>query len=241
VAGAIEHRPASRYGPGVAMHRFMWVLVALAGCKNDGAAASDPPVAKPRPLAGVYPEQWRCDSVATLEALGQALGGTVKQIDSALSVPRGLPHPCNYEVSGRELEYWSFDVDCRDGMKQRADALFEQYKLTSRERVEQYEALADAGAQRPGAGGKPHGRPEHDAHADGDAGVELHAPAPAVEVTVGAKGLDHHGQGLIFIDDDAPCYVRVVGKDATRRLELARLLASHLTFANAPMTPRQGP
>jgi hypothetical protein len=60
-------------------------------------------------------------------------------------------------------------------------------------------------------------------------------------VAVGAKGLDHHGQGLIFVDDDAPCYVRVLGKDAARRLELARLIAKNLTFANAPMTPRAFP
>jgi hypothetical protein len=213
----------------------MWILVALAGCKNDGGAASDPPAAVRRPLAGVYPERWRCDSVATLEALGQVLGGVVKPVDSALSVPRGLPHPCNYEVSAHELEYWTFDVDCRDGMKQRADALFEQYKTTSRELVEQYEALADAGAQKP-TPGKPHG-----AHADGDAGSELRPPALAVEVAVGAKALDHHGRGLIFIDDDAPCYVRVVGKDAARRLELAKLVARNLTFANAPMTPRAAP
>jgi hypothetical protein len=235
---SIEHRAASRYRLGVAMHRFMWVLAALAGCKNDGAA-SDPPTAVPRALAGVYPEQWQCDSIASLAALGQVLGGAVKQVDSALSVPRGLPHPCNYEVSGHELEYWSFDVDCRDGMKQRADALFEQYKATSRELVEQYEALADAGAQKPGAAGKPHA--PHDAHAGSDAGVELHPPSPAVAVAVGAKGLDHHGQGLLFIDDDAPCYVRVVGKDAARRLELAKLIAKNLTFANAPMTPRAAP
>ena len=60
----------------------------------------------------------------------------------------------------------------------------------------------------------------------------------ATEVQVGAKGLDHHGQGLIFVDDDAPCYVRVVGPDAGRRLELAKLIAKNLTFENAPMTPR---
>ena len=47
--------------------------------------------------------------------------------------------------------------------------------------------------------------------------------------------------GLIFIDDDAPCYVRVVGNDAARRLELAKLLAKNLTFANAPMSPRAFP
>ena len=213
------------------MRRFLWVLVVLAGCKDNGAAASKPPPAPPRQLAGVYPEKWGCDSVATLEALGQLLGGTVKQIDSAMSVPRGLPHPCNYEVQAQGVEIWSFDIDCRDGMKQRADALFAQYKTTSQELVQQYEAKADAGATRHNAPGAKHA----------DAGAELHAPEPAVEVPVGAKGLDHHGQGLIFIDDDAPCYVRVVGKDAARRLELAKLLAKNLTFANAPMTPRAFP
>ena len=68
--------------------------------------------------------------------------------------------------------------------------------------------------------------------------MPIHAPSGAVDVEVGAKGLDHHGQGLLFIDDDAPCYVRVVGPDAQRRLALARAIAKNLTFANAPMTPR---
>ena len=211
------------------MRRFLWVLVVLAGCKDNGATASDPPPAPPRPLAGVYPEKWSCDSVATLEALGQLLGGAVKQLDSTMSVPRGVPHPCTYEVQAQELEYWTFDVDCRDGMKQRADALFAQYKTTSQELVQQYEAKADAGVKHSDPGVKHN-----------DAGAER-APELAVEVAVGAKGLDHHGQGLIFIDDDAPCYVRVVGKDAARRLELAKLLAKNLTFANAPMSPRAFP
>jgi hypothetical protein len=30
----------------------------------------------------------------------------------------------------------------------------------------------------------------------------------------------------------------VVGPDATRRLDLAKMLAKNLTFANAPMSPR---
>jgi hypothetical protein len=176
----------------------------------------------------VYPEQWRCESIASLDALGAALGGTVKAMDSALSVPRGLPRPCNYEVQAAQLEYWTFDIDCRDGMKQRADALFAQYKQSSDDMVQQYNALADAG---------PHEKPAKPAPGI-DAAPPARAPEGAAEVAVGAKGLDHHGQGLIFIDDDAPCYVRVVGPDSTRRLDLARLIAKNLTFANAPMTPR---
>ena len=202
------------------MHRFLWVLAVLAGCKDNSAAASDPQrTAAPPHLAGIYPEQWRCDSIASLETLGQLLGGTARQLDSALAVPHGLPHPCSYEILTPEPEYWTFDVDCRDGMKQRADALFAQYRDDSSEAVARYSQI-DAGVGKPG-----------------DAGV-ARPPEPAVSVAVGAKGLDHHGEGLIFIDDDAPCYVRVAGKDAARRLELARLIAKTLTLANAPMTPR---
>ena len=213
------------------MRRLPWVLVGVAGsiagplgCKDDRPAAPEPPAAAPRVLAGVYPDQWKCDSVAAPDALGRIFGGAVTQLASAITMPRGLPHPCSYEVHLREPEFWTFDVDCRDGMKQRADALFAQYRTTSRELVQQYDALSDAGAIKPT-----------------DSGVEVRPPEDAVEVAVGAKGLDHHGRGLVFIDDDAPCYVRVVGKDAARRLELARLLATHLTFANAPMTPRAQP
>jgi len=205
------------------MRRFLWVLAVLAGCKDQSAAASDPPAAAAPPhLAGIYPDQWGCDRVATPAALGQLLGGTARPIDSPASVPHGVPHPCSYEVLMPEPEYWTFDVDCRDGMKQRADALFAQYRETSREAVAHYAGL-DAGV----AGARP-----------GDAGVAARPPEPAVEVAVGAKGLDHHGEGLIFIDDDAPCYVRVTGKDAARRLALARLIAKNLTLDNAPMVPR---
>jgi hypothetical protein len=205
----------------------MLVLGMAAGCRgscgDDRAAAPDPHAGSQRPLAGVYPEQWKCDSIATPAALGELFGGTVRPVESALPVERGLPRPCTYEVSARELEFWTFDIDCREGMKQRADALFEQYKEQSREAIELYTLRATGS----GSGAKPR-----------DAGVELRPPEPAVVVAVGAKGLDHRGQGLIFIDDDAPCYVRVVGKDAARRLELAKLIAKNLTFANAPMTPR---
>jgi hypothetical protein len=99
--------------------------------------------------------------------------------------------------------------------------LFEQYKTGSSDIIEQYDALADAGAVKAN-----------------DAGTSITRPEPAVEVDVGAKGLDHHGQGLVFVDDDAPCYVRVVGPNAAHRLAVAQAIAKNLTFANAPMTPR---
>jgi hypothetical protein len=217
------------------MRRCLWIPVVvgcapavLIACKDDRAAPPAADHAAPaRRLAGVYPDDWKCDSAAPPDALAAVLGGAVRPVDSAINVTKGLPHPCNYEVritGAKDPERWTFDIDCRDGMKQRADALFEQYRQTSHDLVTQYDTLADAGAIKPT-----------------DSGVEVRPPEEAVDVAVGAKGLDHHGRGLVFIDDDAPCYVRVVGKDAARRLELARLVAKHLTFANAPMTPRAQP
>jgi hypothetical protein len=212
--------------------RSSWCIVALAlgglaGCKNDGSAATTEKAkdVEPKKLAGVYPDKFQCDSILTPDALGQVLNGSVHVLDSASSVPRGIAHPCNYEVTvNGAAEYWTFDFDCRDGAKQRADKLFEQYKSGSTDMIEQYDALADAGAVKAN-----------------DAGTSISRPEPATEVDVGAKGLDHHGQGVIFVDDDAPCYVRVIGPEAARRLALAQAIAKRLTFANAPMTPRPFP
>ncbi|HEY4241702.1 MAG TPA: hypothetical protein VGM88_17895 [Kofleriaceae bacterium] len=210
------------------------LLFALAACSDHSAAStpagSDEPHIK---LSGVYPEQWKCTSVMTPEAAGAALDGTVRPIDTAMTPPRGVPQPCNYEVTRPDgtLEYWTFDIDCRDGMKQRADALFAQYKEQSDDLVTAYKALPDAPP--------PPKHPKVDK--DVDAMVPSHPPEPAAEVAVGAKGLDHHGQGILFIDKEAPCYVRVVGPDATRRLDFARLIEKGLTFDNAPMTPRRSP
>jgi hypothetical protein len=217
------------------MRRTIILLIALSACKSESAGEPQPKPAEPeRKLAGVYPEKFTCDSVASPADLGSVLGGEVRQIESPSSVPRGLPHPCTYEVAAQAPEYWTFDFDCRDGMKQRADALFAQYTRTSAELMDSYNSASDAGPT-PGvkidAGTK-------DKTIDAGPEVVRRAPENASEVKVGARGLDHHGQGLLFIDDDAPCYVRVVGPDSARRLALAQLVAKNLTFANAPMTPR---
>jgi hypothetical protein len=197
-------------------------LLAIAACSQDAPSNAKPkPVEATLKLAGVFPDEFHCESITTLDALGQVLEGTARVIDTPMTVPRGVPKPCNYELqTTRGAEYWTYDFDCRDDYKARADALFVQYREQGDALVQQYNALADAGI-------KPT-----------DAGIAIHAPERAAEVDVGAKGLDHHGQGLLFIDDDAPCYVRVVGPDPLRRLELAKLIAKNLTFDNAPMTPR---
>lgn len=201
------------------------LLALLAACSSEGAATktTDKTAEPERKLAGVFPDRFQCDSITKPEQIAQLLGAVkANKLESAMSTPKGVPQPCNYEVvMPSVLEYWTYDIDCRDNMKQRADALFAQYKRTSGELVAQYDQMSDAGLVKPT-----------------DAGIVVKRPDDAAEVEVGAKALDHHGQGLLFIDDDAPCYVRVIGPDAPRRLELAKLVAKNLTFANAPMTPR---
>jgi hypothetical protein len=208
------------------VRRLIVVLLAASGCGNSNSPPPPPPKTADQPikLAGVYPEKFQCDSIVTPDVMSQVLGAPAHPLDSAMSPPKGVPMPCSYLLDSNPQETWTFDIDCRDGMKQRADALFAQYTTDSASQVQEYEKLQDAGALKPS-----------------DAGIVQHAPEGAAEVNVGSKGLDHHGQGLIFIDDDAPCYVRVIGPDAGRRLDLARLVAKNLTFANAPMQPRRFP
>ena len=75
-------------------------------------------------------------------------------------------------------EGWTYDIDCRDGMKQRADALFAQYTKT--------ELRARPGVQRSDRCRPMASRPMPASRS--------RAPEDAVEVEVGAKGLDHHGR-----------------------------------------------
>jgi hypothetical protein len=204
----------------------LFLALALVGaCKTEPAPPDRSPHNGREPtakLAGVWPQSFQCASIAPPAVLAELLGGEAKPTDNPVSVTKGLAPPCKYEVMrDGALDQWQFDFDCRDNMKTTADALFEQYRKQNTEMVAEWNYKADAGLFKPN-----------------DAGVEYHRPGDPIEVAVGAKGLDHRGQALIFIDDDAPCYVRVAGKDSARRLELAKLIAKNLTFQNAPMTPR---
>jgi hypothetical protein len=211
------------------------LLLAIAACSREAPAPrSEPASAAPTGrLVGVYPERFQCDSVATSEQLTEALGGAVRPLDSSMPTPRGVPRPCNYVLQvgagvdggAPAVEAWTFDIDCRDNALETADALFAQYRQTSAALVESYAAAKEAGKNLTADGGPPAKAPEAARDVEG----------------VGARALDHHGQGLLFVDDDAPCYVRVVGPDAARRLALATLVAQNLTLERAPMTPRAAP
>jgi len=220
---------------------FVLAAAAAACSKSDDARSSSGSEMVEGPgktVLGIDPEKWKCDSIAPLDRIAEVLGGEVAAVDSPFTPPRGVPEPCNYSMTrpgapgpkgdaGAVLvESWTFDLDCRPDYEERAELLFAEYAKKSEELVAEYSKRTT------GPGVKP---------PTDDAGVPLRAPQAAHEAVVGRKALDHHGQGLLFVDDDAPCYVRVVGPDAERRLGLAQLVAGNLTEANAPMKPHGDP
>jgi hypothetical protein len=198
----------------------------VACSSESGGGKKQQKAAEPeRKLAGVFPDRFKCDSIVKIDELKQMLGAVdIQPTDNPVTTTRGLAPPCEYRVTTQtEMQGWTYDFDCRDNFKQTAEALFAQYKQQNADMQHQFDVVADAGIKAT------------------DAGVAIKRVDDAAEVAVGAKGLDHHGQAIIFIDDDAPCYVRVFGPDAGLRLDLAKLIAKNLTYMNAPMMPRAAP
>jgi hypothetical protein len=216
------------------------LIVAACSSKDDSKPerGSDMVEGPGKTILGIDPPKWTCDVVAAPPKIAEVLGGEIAVLDSPFTPPRGVPEPCNYtttrpgpprkdgDAGTPMIEAWTFDLDCRPDYEERAELLFAEYARTSEELVAEYQKRTT------GPGIKP---------PTDDAGVPLRAPQAHHEAIVGRKALDHHGQGLLFLDDDAPCYVRVVGPDAERRLALAQLVAAGLSEANAPMKPHGDP
>lgn len=64
--------------------------------------------------------------------------------------------------------------------------------------------------------------------------VDLAVGPGAIPLRVGRSGVDDDVGVLLFIDDDAPCAVRVFGPRAAGRVALARLIAARLAPRTAP-------
>lgn len=219
------------------------------GCEDTRPKAASPPPKvgagsaddAPTGLVGVEPSKFQCSSIIATTALGELLGGTATQGEAAMPPPPGTPAQCVYQVtrpdgSGTTSSAWSFDFDCRQGMRARAMPLFEQYRRDSialASVTDEERAQANKVPVMESQGGKPAAKPAKPVKPDKPAVDPM-----AVDVDVGERGLDHQGQGLMFIDDDALCYVRVGGPDAAGRLALAKAIAAALHPANAPMSPR---
>jgi hypothetical protein len=71
--------------------------------------------------------------------------------------------------------------------------------------------------------------------------IEQYAAEGGTPMEVGAASVDHRDAAILFIDDDAPCSVTVLGPGQAQRLAIARAVAERLHAANAPMRPRAAP
>ncbi len=62
-----------------------------------------------------------------------------------------------------------------------------------------------------------------------------YADAPNAEpLSIGQSALDHNDSALLFIDDDTPCYGRVIGPDRAIRSKLASIIVAALLPRTAP-------
>lgn len=190
------------------------VLLLCAACGSGDEDKSRSSKAKAKTVTlGVYPEQFKCESLAPLAELTAQFGGDLQATDPPESPPpRGVARPCNYLASVPASQFdgdagpeetravsWSFDLDCRAGALKEAEELREEYSKMK---------------------------------GDPDSGVPT-----VVEVDVGRWGSDHMQSQLLFVDGQADCFVRVRGPSAEGRLALARIVEGHLTEKTAVREP----
>ena len=212
---------------------FVVVVLLFAACGKSERERAEEKSAKSIAPIGVLPWNFKCDSLAPTADLQAIVGGPAEPIENQMEPPQGTAAPCNYLVTSEAgQQAWTYDLDCRSSALEQAEVLFTQYESQNRDLLAAYEAAAaaDAGVpvkKAPVVKGQP----------EVDAGPPPPPPKPSKPVAVGKRGLDH-GQGIFFVDDDAPCQVRVFGPDEDRRLRLAQLIARNLTEATAPMEPK---
>jgi len=68
--------------------------------------------------------------------------------------------------------------------------------------------------------------------------VQYATSEQSAPVRVGESGIDYKDAALLFIDDDTPCYGRILGPGAETRRRLGELIASRLTPRTAPTSLR---
>jgi hypothetical protein len=172
------------------------------GCERDegepAKVIGDDPEPGPVTGIGVFPDDFRCETVAPLPRVAEAVGVTVTLEPSGFKPPFGTPASCNYvaaapppattDAGTAAPGTWSFDVDCRQL------------------------ALRDAGRLM----------------------AEYASHPEAIPVRVGKSGIDHRDVVLLFVDDDTPCYARVIGPSQRAREALATLIAAGLDPSTAP-------
>lgn len=221
-------------------------LVLLGGCSHrDKSAANAPAVlaSDESPpgaitMVGVAPSAFRCASMATPKEVGDIVGAKVVLAPSQFEPPQGVAKPCNYAAAADE-----------SGANAAVGAAPPERAKHAHGKHGKHGKRAEHGKAAAGAAGAAAGQPAQKmwsvdfdcrktALKDGEALMVQYAKTNgAVPVRVGKSGLDYENAALLFIDNDSPCYARVLGPGAKNRLAIAKLVAGRLTTATAPMTP----
>ena len=70
----------------------------------------------PVQVLGVSPKDFKCESVAPIDAVEAAIGRPVEYVEPhGFSPPEGVPKPCHYvSALPDQPGEWSFDLDCRE-------------------------------------------------------------------------------------------------------------------------------
>ncbi len=229
------------------------LLFCALACSDSGDGNKRPAKkSKKTDVIGIDPMLFKCDHLVTAEELSATLGGKVTVAEVAFEPAPGTVEPCNYvltltdgETEVPTQQAWSFDLDCRKDAMKTAVALFEQYESGAAHLKEKAEEAKVIEAEEAKAEKKKPKKKPKKAEPDEERTEDEPPPPKPIDpeslapkrVEVGKRGLDHHGQAILFVDDDAPCFVRVRGPTPENRLKMARLIAKQLTPKTAPMPP----
>lgn len=107
-------------------------VVHVAGCSSSGGSSGEDDKGKTTEVIGIDPLSYKCEYLATVEQVAEAIGGKVEQRETAFTPEPGTAEQCAYLRTGEEgkQEAWSFDLDCRADAMKTADTLFKQYEKT---------------------------------------------------------------------------------------------------------------
>ncbi len=172
------------------------------------AASSDVEVAAaPAELrTGIHPDDFQCDQVVSGDAVSKAVNLQITVETSSFEPPTGVARACNYIGHSEDSE----PTATTDATADAGPAMAQQ---TWSFDVDCRATALDTGRSLLAQWGKDSG---------------------ATALEIGKQAIDHRDVVLLLIDDDTPCYARILGPGQVNRKAIAKLLVAGLSRDNAP-------
>ena len=217
-------------------------LLVLWGCaqenpydpKHEAAKKAASMPKQPPKVVGIDPDKFDCTKFVSLEEIAKIAGGGEIVVDATgIATKAGTPAPCTYikphKYTEAEIKQMEREEEARakKAMSGRDTTIAEEVAAWGKNLDKVYGISFDCR------------NPAQQEHLSWMAQLKAKPESKARDVEVGKGGaIDHSGSHLIFLDDDTPCAVVVMGPDEPSRLALAQLVQGRLVLENAPMTPR---